>query len=76
MGKLKVRIVLAGSCLLASSVIALLFYAIASTATYYSATDLYLGLIWTFVLSMIISSPVLIPRLRKIVTRVEAGEWD
>lgn len=68
MGKLKVRIALAGTCLLAASGITLLFYMAASTRTQYSATDLYLGSIWTFVLSMIISSPVLIPLVRKQVT--------
>lgn len=65
MGKMKIRIALAGTCLLASSVVTFLFYTVASTRTQYSATDIYLGSVWTFVLSMIISSPVLIPVVRK-----------
>ena len=65
MGSTRIRVALMGSCLLASSIVTLLFYVAASASEQYTPTDLYLGSIWTFVLATIISSPLLIPVVRK-----------
>lgn len=65
MGKIKTRIAMAGACLLTSISVALLFYSVSLRSGSYSSADIYLGSIWVFVLSLIISSPVLIPIIRK-----------
>ncbi|MBI2184033.1 MAG: hypothetical protein HYU39_03635 [Thaumarchaeota archaeon] len=65
MWNLRVRAAMLGSCLLASSAATLIFYLATSANPQYSPTDIYLGSVWTFVLSTIISSPLLIPRIRR-----------
>jgi hypothetical protein len=58
-----------GSCLAASSIVTLFFYILASGKGY-GQTDIIVGSIWTFVLTMIISSPVIIPIMRKKIKRI------
>ncbi|MEM2237813.1 MAG: hypothetical protein QXR26_07115 [Candidatus Caldarchaeum sp.] len=67
MGRIARKIATVGSCLLLAGFIATLFAVGALRTGKYSQTDIYLGTVWVFVLSLIISSPLLIPMLRKVV---------
>ncbi len=58
------RLVYTGSCLLVSTAVTLFFYLLALEKGY-SKADIMIGSIWTFVLATIISSPVIIPIIRK-----------
>lgn len=53
-----------GSCMVVSTIAALLFYFLV-LGQGYSKTDTIIGSIWTFVLAMILSSPIIIPIIRK-----------
>jgi hypothetical protein len=65
LGKMKNRLIQFGSCITASMIITVAFYLGALELGNYTVADIYLGAIWTFVLSMIISSPIIIPLIRK-----------
>ncbi len=58
------RLALVGSCLAVSIIVTLFFYLLALESGY-NQTDIIIGSIWTFVLAMIISSPIIIPFVRK-----------
>ncbi len=58
------RFAYVGSCLAASAIVTLFFYFLALEGGY-SRMDMIIGSIWTFVLATIISSPVIIPIVRK-----------
>ncbi len=64
------RFVLVGSCLAASIIVTLFFYFLALERGY-SQMDIIIGSIWTFVLATIISSPIIIPIIRKKLRRME-----
>lgn len=66
------RFAYVGSCLAVSSVVTLSFYLLALDRGY-SQTDIIIGSIWTFVLAMIISSPVIIPVIRKKLRRSKSS---
>ncbi len=58
------RFAYTGSCLAVSAIVTLFFYFLALEGGY-SQMDIMIGSIWTFVLATIISSPVIIPIVRK-----------
>ncbi len=66
------RLAYIGSCLGVAVIVTLLFYFLALERGY-SQTDIIIGSIWTFVLAMIISSPVIIPVIRKKLRRSESS---
>lgn len=51
-------------CLGTAIFVSVLFYAIAIMKSGYEISDIYIGTVWTFVLALIISSPVLIPFIK------------
>jgi hypothetical protein len=65
------RLALVGSCLAVSVIVTLFFYFLA-LGQGYSRMDIIIGSIWTFVLATIISSPVIIPVIRKRLKRAES----
>ncbi len=58
------RIAYAGSCFAVSCAVTLVFYLLALEKGS-SRMDIIIGSIWTFVLALIISSPLIIPVIRK-----------
>ncbi len=66
------RLAYTGSCFAVSAIVTLFFYFLALEGGY-SQTDIIIGSIWTFVLAMIISSPVIIPVIRKKLKRPESS---
>ncbi len=58
------RVAYIGSCFAVSIIVTLFFYILALEGDY-SRMDIIIGSIWTFVLATIISSPVIIPIVRK-----------
>ena len=65
MNRIARKLATAGSCLLLATLIAIIFAIIALQTGKYPQTDIYIGIAWTFSLSLIISSPLLIPRIKK-----------
>jgi len=65
MSRIPGKLVTAGLCLLLATLIAVIFTVIALQTGKYSQMDIYIGVVWTFTLSLIISSPLLIPRIRR-----------
>lgn len=55
----------AGSCLFFAILVTAIFIVSASLTSKYPNEDIYVGAAWVFTLSLIISSPVLVPLIRK-----------
>lgn len=56
---------MAGSCFILATLVAAGFTLAALQTGTHSQVDLVLGAAWTFTLSLIVSSPVLIPRIKR-----------
>ncbi|MGQ9469748.1 MAG: hypothetical protein ACUVTD_08035 [Nitrososphaerales archaeon] len=65
MNRITRKLVMIGSCLLLAILITVTFMVIALQTGKHSQMDIYLGAAWTFTLSLIVSSSLLIPRIRK-----------
>jgi hypothetical protein len=65
MSRVTARLVTAGSCLLLAGLVTTLFVLAALQLGKYSQIDIYIGAAWVFTLSLIISSPILVPLIRK-----------
>ncbi len=60
------KLIIAGSCLFLAGLMATSFALAAIQTGRYSQIDIYVGAAWVFTLSLIISSPILVPRLKRI----------
>ncbi|MFQ6134372.1 MAG: hypothetical protein ACE5KU_00965 [Nitrososphaerales archaeon] len=65
MVKRRYKILAIGSCLLFATLMTSAFTAAALQLGKYTQVDIYVGVAWFFVISLIISSPLLLPRIRK-----------
>ncbi len=58
----------AAICTITALTVALAFYLTATLVVQepsYTLQDIYLGTVWTFILALIISAPIIIPKLKK-----------
>ena len=65
----RVAVLSIGLCLVIASAITLGFLAVALSMRVYSFVDLAIGSVWFFTVSLLISMPLLIPRMRKMLRR-------
>ncbi len=63
--KLKHKLLVAGFCLLFAALLTTAFTVAAARLGRYTTVDIYIGALWFFTISLILSSPLLLPRVRK-----------